>query len=112
MNEAKRIAIYQHNFIDDLQDFKKIMEKEKENNNIKECYLVVKYYNNDMERFNNINDCIDYIKEDYKNNKEEFNLDLSGYDISAILYTKPKDYNGNEYEYCYDMNLLGLGGVI
>lgn len=112
MNEAKRVVIYQYNFIDDLQEFKKIMEREKENDNIKECYLVVKYYNNDMQQFKNINDCIDYIKEDYKNNKEAFYLELSAYSISAMLYTKTKDYKGLEYEYCYNMDLLGLGGVI
>jgi len=112
MNEAKRVAIYQHNFVDDLREFKKIMERESKNDNVKECYLVVKYYNNDMQQFKNINECLDYIKEDYNNNKEEFNLELSAYSISAMLYTKPKDYKGLEFEYCYDMDLLGLGGAI
>lgn len=107
----KQVAIYQHNFVDNLQEFKKIMEREDKKDNVNKCYYVVRYYNQDMERFININDCIDYIKEDYKNNKEEFGLELSAYSISAILYTKPKDYNGSMYEYGYDMELLGLKGV-
>lgn len=106
MNEAKRIAMYRYNYIDTLEEFKKTYEREKENNNINECYYVVKYYNNDMQQFNNLNDCINYIREDYNNTKDEYFTELNGYTISLVLYTKPINYKGVEYEYNYNMEEL------
>lgn len=107
MNEKrKQIAIYQHNFVNDLQEFKKIYEREDKKNNIDKCYYVVRYYAQDMDKFININKCIDYIREDYKNNKDEFNLDLNAYTINLLLETKTTNFKGVIYEYNYNMEEL------
>lgn len=105
MNE-KQIAIYKHEFVETLQQFKKIYEREDEKDNISKCYYVVRYYGQDMDKFININKCIEYIREDYKSNKEEFNLELSAYTIDLLLETKATNYKGVIYEYNYDMEEL------
>lgn len=100
------IAVYRHAYIDTIDEFKKIYDQEKRNTNINECYFIVRYYNVDMQRFNNINKCIEYIKEDYNNTKDEYFTELNGYTISVMLYTKSVNNKGIEYEYCYNMEEL------
>lgn len=112
MKNQKQIAIYKYCCIEDLKDIMSIYKKEKEKGQIESIYIVVKYYNNELEKFKDINEAIDYIKEDYKNNSKEFGLKLNGYSIDIEVYTKPINNEGIHYNYSYDMDLLGLGGVI
>ena len=110
MKNEKQIAIYEHCYIDDLQKIMSIYEEEKQKGQVESIHIVVKYYGSDMEKFKDINEAINYIKDDFKNNGEEYGLELNGYSIDIELYIKPIDNEGIHYNYTYDMNLLGLGG--
>lgn len=111
MKNQKQIAIYRYCYIEDLKEIMAIYEKEKDKGQVESIYIVVKYYDSEMKKFKDINEAIDYIKEDYNENGEEFGLELNGYSIDIELYTKPINNKGIHYAYSYDMELLGLGGA-
>jgi hypothetical protein len=103
-----QITTYNYKHIKEIEDFKRIYKEEKEKNNIKECYYQVYYNGCEMITFNNFDDCLIYIKDDYNNTKEEFFTELENYSIGLLLYTKPVNYKGIVYDYDYDINFSDI----
>lgn len=99
-----KVTIYNYKHIKGIEEFKRIYEEEKSKNNIKECYYQVYYNGCEMITFNNFDDCLIYVKEDYENTKDEYFTELDGYKIGLLLYTKPINYKGIVYDYDYDIN--------
>lgn len=98
------INIYNYKYINNIDEFKKIYNDEKSKDNIKKIYYQVYYNMDEMESFHDFSECFKYIKNDYDNYKDDFNLELNNYKISLLLYTKPIDNKGVTYVYDYDIN--------